>query len=74
MWGVKPGSPFPEGYADYFLTKVKEEGIFENLGDMKAKLAINADTHVVDVTLDIKRAPPKTKPPIREPGFPGQRP
>ena len=74
MWGVKPGGPFPEGYADYFLSKVKEEGIFENLGDMKAKPAINADTHVVDVTLDIKGAPPKTKPPIREPGFPGQRP
>jgi hypothetical protein len=31
-----------------------------------------AETHVIDVTLDIKGAPPKTKPPIREPGFPSR--
>ena len=73
MWSVKPGDAFPEGYPDYFLSKVKEEGFFDNLGDMKAKPAINADTHVVDVTLDFKGAPPKAKPPVREPGFPGQR-
>lgn len=72
MWSVKSGDPFPEGYPDYFLSKVKEEGIFDNLGDMKAKPAIDADTHVVDVTLDIKGAPPKPKPPVREPGVPEQ--
>jgi outer membrane protein assembly factor BamA len=74
MWSVKPGDAFPEGYPDYFLSKVKEEGIFDNLGDMKAKPAINADTHIVDVALDIKGAPPKTKPPARPPSFPGQQP
>jgi outer membrane protein insertion porin family len=63
MWSVKPGDPFPEGYPDFFLSKVKEEGLFDNLGDTKAKPDINTETHVVDVTLDFKGAPSKTKKP-----------
>jgi outer membrane protein insertion porin family len=66
MWAVKPGDKFPEGYGDYFLSKVKEEGIFDNLGDTKASQNINPQTHVVDVTLDFKGGSPqqqKTKKP-----------
>jgi len=74
LWSVKPGDAFPEGYPDFFLSKVKEEGFFDNLGDIKARPTINADTHIVDVALDFKGTPPKVKPPVREPGFPGQRP
>jgi outer membrane protein insertion porin family len=70
MWSVKPGDPFPQGYADYFLGKVKEEGYFDNLGDTKAKPSINAETHVVDVALDFKGAPAKPKAPVRPGGFP----
>jgi outer membrane protein insertion porin family len=72
MWSVKQGDPFPLGYADYFLSKVKEEGYFDNLGDTKAKSSVNAETHVVDVTLDFKGAPVKPKAPIRQGGFPPQ--
>jgi len=71
MWSVKHGDSFPQGYPDFFLGKVKEEGIFDNLGDMKADPNINEETHVVDVTLDFKGAPPKPKAPVRS-GFPGQ--
>jgi outer membrane protein insertion porin family len=74
MWSVKPGDPFPEGYGDYFLSKVKEEGIFDNLGETTAKPDINADRHVVDMTLDFKGGPPKEKAPARPGQFPGQRP
>ncbi len=70
LWGIKPGDPFPEGYGDYFLSKVKEDGYFDNLGDTKAKPAINAETQVVDVTLDFKVAPPKPKTPAGPGGFP----
>jgi len=72
MWVVKPGDPFPEGYGDYFLSKVKEEGLFDNLGETKAKADTNADTHVVDVTLDFKGAPPKEKEPRKPGGFGGR--
>jgi len=70
LWSVKPGDPFPQGYADYFLSKVKEEGYFDNLGDTKANPSIDADTHVVDVALDFKVAPAKPKAPVRQGGFP----
>jgi outer membrane protein assembly factor BamA len=74
MWSVRSGDPFPEGYGDYFLRKVKEEGIFDNLGETKAKADIKADMHVVDVLLDFQGAPPKDKAPVRPGQFPGQRP
>jgi outer membrane protein insertion porin family len=74
LWSVKPGDPFPEGYGDYFLSKVKEEGFFDNLGETKAKVDIKADMHIVDVTLDFKGAPPKEKAPVRPEQFPGRRP
>jgi len=72
MWSVKAGDPFPEGYGDYFLSKVKEESLFDNLGETKAKSDINADTHVVDVTLDFKGAPPKERAPRRPGEFGGR--
>jgi outer membrane protein insertion porin family len=72
MWSVRSGDPFPEGYGDYFLSKVKEEGIFDNLGETKAKTDVGAETHVVDVTLDFKGGPPQEKAP-RKPGEFGSR-
>jgi outer membrane protein assembly factor BamA len=68
MWSVKTGDSFPDGYPDYFLGKVKEEGLFDNLGATTAAKNTNPDTHVVDVTLDFKGAPQKPKPP-RQPGI-----
>lgn len=59
MWGLKPGAPFVAGYPDYFLNAVREEGVFENLGDTKSEQKINPQTHTVDVTLYFKGTPPK---------------
>lgn len=74
MWGVKPGAAFPEGYGDYFLSKVKEEQILDHLGDTKAVPKINAATHVVDVTLEFQGAPAKAKGAAGPVGVPGQGP
>ncbi len=54
MWSVKPGDPFPPDYPDYFLSQVKAEGLFDNLGTTKATPKIDRETHVVDVKLDFK--------------------
>ena len=64
MWGVKPGEPFPAEYPDYFAKKVQDEGVFENLSDVRAEPEINPDTHLVNVTLTFKygRPVPKKKP------------
>jgi outer membrane protein insertion porin family len=67
MWSVKTGDEFPADYPDYFAAKVKEAGLFDNLGDTKATPAINPETHVVDVTIDFKGAPKKPQAP-RQPG------
>ncbi|MDP9055164.1 MAG: hypothetical protein M3N93_12835 [Acidobacteriota bacterium] len=66
MWSVRAGDAFPDGYPQYFLKGVKEEGLFDNPGDTTASNKISPDTHVVDVTLDFKGSPQKTSPPRRQ--------
>jgi outer membrane protein assembly factor BamA len=62
MWGLKPGDPFNSAYPDYFIQRVKEEGVFENLGDAsKSVLKTDDENHVVDVTLFFKGEAPKPK-------------
>ena len=58
LWSIQPGQPFNIGYPDHFLSVVKEEGIFDNLGKTAAETKINEADHTVDVTLTFKGAPP----------------
>ncbi len=62
MWSLKPGKPFDPGYPDYFLKRVREEGVFDHLGETKADTKINDQTHVVDVTLRFATDNPESKP------------
>ena len=41
MWGMKEGSPFNPEYPEFFLNRVREDNIFENLG--KTKSAVKTD-------------------------------
>jgi outer membrane protein insertion porin family len=61
LWGVKSGDPFPEDYPDYFLSEVRKEGYFDNLGDTKADRHVDEDTHVVDVQLTFNTGLPQPK-------------
>ncbi len=61
MWGLKPGQPFDAEYPDYFLKQIRDEGVFENLGETKAVQARDDQGRTVDVTLIFKGAPPKPK-------------
>ena len=38
-------------YPDYFLNRIKEQGLFEDLGATKADLKVDAKAHTADVTL-----------------------
>jgi outer membrane protein insertion porin family len=58
MWTHKEGSPYNPDYPDYFLKHVREEGMFDNLGETRAETKIDDNTHAVDVTLYFKYAPP----------------
>ncbi len=51
MWSLKEGKPFNPEYPDVFLKRVREEGLFDNLGPTKSEVKIDAKSHVADVTL-----------------------
>ena len=68
MWSLKPGDAFPATYPAYFAAKVKEEGLFDNLGDVSATQQIRPGTQTVDVIVDFKGTPPKERAPRRPPG------
>lgn len=50
MWGVKFGKPFNPEYPDQFLKRVRDEGMFDNLGQTKSATKVN-ENRSVDVTL-----------------------
>jgi outer membrane protein assembly factor BamA len=62
IWTMKPGKPFNPDYPDLFLTRVRDEGLFDNLGKTKAELKINEQDHTADVTLTFAGGAPDTKP------------
>jgi outer membrane protein insertion porin family len=51
MWGAKDGNPFDAGYPETFLKDVKDQGIFDNLGETTSQVKVNEDAKTVDVTL-----------------------
>ena len=61
IWGLKEGKPFNPDYPDLFLNRVREEGLFDNLGKTKADYKINEQDHTADVTLTFSGAGPGTK-------------
>jgi outer membrane protein insertion porin family len=64
LWGVQEGKPFNSTYPNYFLQRIREDGMFDGLGETKASTKIDDLTHVVDVTLTFGSSPkvdPKKK-------------
>jgi outer membrane protein insertion porin family len=51
MWGLKPGDGFEPQYPDSFLTDVREQGLFDNLGKTTATTEIDDKSHTVNVKL-----------------------
>jgi outer membrane protein insertion porin family len=51
MWGAKEGKPFDAEYPDAFLKDVRDQGLFDDLGDTSAQTKVNEDRKTVDVTL-----------------------
>lgn len=51
IWGMKPGDIFNDSYPKYFLQRVREDGVFDNLKKTLARQEIHQDSGTVDVTL-----------------------
>ncbi len=58
IWTLKEGKPFNPDYPDFFLGRVRDEGLFDNLGVTKADTQIDPKTHVVNVTLNFSGSQP----------------
>jgi outer membrane protein insertion porin family len=51
IWAIKEGKPFDPQYPDMFLKNVREQNLFDNLGETKSATKVNDTDHSVDVTL-----------------------
>lgn len=51
LWALKEGQPFDADYPEYFLARVREDGIFDNLGRTKSAVQVNEQERTADVTL-----------------------
>ncbi len=51
LWGEKQGKPFNPDYPDFFLKRVQEQGIFDNLANTSSDYTADASTHGVTVHL-----------------------
>jgi len=51
LWGLKEGKPFDADYPDYFLNRIREDGVFDNLHKTKVVTKVDEQNHLVDVTL-----------------------
>ncbi len=56
MWAVKSGDSFPAEYPTVFVKRVKEDNLFNNLGEVKADSQIDKASHIASVTIDFKSA------------------
>lgn len=63
FWGLKPGEPFNAEYPEAFLSRVRAEQMFDNLGKTTSSTKIDDESRSVDVTLKFAgdAPPPKKK-------------
>lgn len=59
LWGERAGKPFDPEFPDAFLKNIRDERMFDNLGETTAITKINEDTRTADVTVTFKGAPPE---------------
>jgi outer membrane protein assembly factor BamA len=62
MWAVKSGQPFNADYPEYFLGKLREDAVLDNLGKTESRIAVDEAGRTVDVTLIFRGAAPPPKP------------
>ena len=61
VWMMNPGSPFRPDYPDQFLKNLRDQGVFDNLGETRADKTMNEKAKTVDIKLVFGAAKPKDK-------------
>ncbi|HZS52004.1 MAG TPA: POTRA domain-containing protein [Bryobacterales bacterium] len=54
MWSLKKGQPFNGEYPEFFLQRIEEEGLFDNLGGTSHRESVDEQAKTVDVVLEFK--------------------
>ncbi len=54
LWGEKEGHPFNPDYPDFFLKRIQQQGLFDNLADTRSDYTADDSTHNVTVHLYFK--------------------
>jgi outer membrane protein insertion porin family len=62
IWTLKEGNALNPEYPDYFLGRIKADGVFDGLGKTKADQRVDEQNHVVGVTLTFTSENPDQKP------------
>jgi outer membrane protein insertion porin family len=65
MWNMKPEQPFNAEYPEYFLNRLREDGVFDNLQSARAELKPDHRALTVDVTLIFNEKRPEVLKPRR---------
>jgi outer membrane translocation and assembly module TamA len=73
VWSMNAGAPFRPEYPDQFLKDLREQGVFENLGETRAEKNINEKIKTVDVKLFFGAAKPTEKTGVQLPKGPWPR-
>lgn len=61
MWAEQPGKPFNPEYPAFFLKKVEQAQLFDNLGTTRSDFLINETTHGVTVSLYFRGTSPEQR-------------
>ncbi len=56
LWALKEGKPFNADYPDFFLSRIREDQVFEALGKTRSILDVNEQNRVVNVTVEFQSA------------------
>jgi len=59
MWGEKSGKPFDPEFPDSFLKDVRDQALFDNLGQTSSEIKVNEASKTADVTLIFDGTPAK---------------
>lgn len=62
IWGLVEGDPFDAEFPDFFLQRVREDGVFDFLRKTRSSIKVNEDDLTADVTLIFNPKPAKTLP------------
>jgi len=61
LWGLQPGDPFDETYAEFFLERIRAEGLFDNLKKAEHRVEVHEESATADIVLIFNPEEPRMR-------------